>query len=296
MRLSVKNGPKKSWSWLNLAEVLKLAPRKSAHGWSKSHQDGVFDQNSVECDSAVHQETLYIYIYRLRTLSFFHRWVRIIHMAACPLIQLAGELLLQDATEDAAKCCWTCCPNRNSPVPPPIFTSISIFHLERRNHQTLSGMPELRKSFAWLRSVAKKLATFNTCLRESSEIIFMYCNAITSCTYISIIFMDAHLPRLRHNSESSVAWITNVAPPLLREPRSRARRWGVEETGNFKAASSDLNLVLRVCELYGHRRSPPGSRPKAMSTTAIRSGLSIFADWCRAWVKRLFGSRIDKRP
>ena len=102
-----------------------------------------------------------------------------------------------------------------------------------------------------------------------------------------------HRPRRRVNSESSVCWSIQVAPPGLREPGSRDLLFSLT-CSKPNSAKTCLNLVRSVCPDFAHKRWWGWRREKARCVTWRRSGMSSLALWCLAAVNLVLGSFSDK--
>ena len=108
-----------------------------------------------------------------------------------------------------------------------------------------------------------------------------------------MVLLFRQRPRRRTNSLCSIVMRSQLAPPLLREPRSRGFIPRLLWIGSSSACRICFRRLRRVWPLLGHNLQPLSRSPKTMSTSAKRSGMSRFAAWCRAATILVFGSGIE---
>ena len=86
--------------------------------------------------------------------------------------------------------------------------------------------------------------------------------------------------------------IIHVAPPARKEPKSMARSEPECSVGSCRATKICLSLFRKVCAEKGHSRWLDGTSCKAIVTTSIKSAMSSFAQWWRAFANLVLGSFI----
>ena len=133
-------------------------------------------------------------------------------------------------------------------------------HLQRSScfikaYQTEKGTCAACNCLALSKNEVKARAKAKLICLLCSEIRLRYTKASDSCTYISITLKLNHLPLRRVYSASSLTCKCQVAPPDLKLPKSKGRRFPTCVVGSFSAASRCRNLVRSVWPEKGHKES-----------------------------------------